>query len=103
MDIRNIHGWRSTFNVLIREGADLVLEDDWFYRNSGQFVVHGGWVEQPTRAQLEAPVRLAFTADQHDLRAAVSGAMHQFLHDLGPGRYEEIYNAEPPYDLAGQI
>lgn len=103
MDIHNIHGWRSTFNVLIREGADLVLEDDWFYRNSGQFVVHGGWVEQPTRAQLEAPVRLAFTADQHDLRAAVSGAMHQFLHDLGPGRYKEIYNAEFPQELAREI
>ncbi|MCC6841043.1 MAG: hypothetical protein IT230_12875 [Flavobacteriales bacterium] len=103
MDLRNLHGWGSTFNILVREGADLVLEDDWFYRSSGSFIEHRGWKEQPTRAQLEATVRLAFTADEYDLRAAVSGAMHQFLHDLGPGRYKEIYNAEPPYELFERI
>jgi hypothetical protein len=30
MDIRNIHGWGKCFHVLIREGADLELEDNWF-------------------------------------------------------------------------
>lgn len=103
MDIRNYPGYSSTFRVLIREGADLIREDNWFYRSSGRFTEHGEGFKQPTRAQLEAPVRLAFTADEHDLRAAVSGAMHQFLHDLGPQRYEEIYNAEFPQELAGEI
>lgn len=102
MDIHNRQGYTSTFNVLIREGADLIREDNWFYRSSGRYV-HGEGFEQPTRAQLESTVRLAFTCDNYDLRTAVSGAMRQFLHDLGPGRYKEIYNAEFPQELAREI
>lgn len=103
MDIRNLHGWGATFNILIREGADLVLEDDWFYRNSGRFIQHSGYKAQPTRAQLEAPVQLAFTADDHDLRNAVCVGLAPFLDHFGAERYKEIYKADPPFELLGQI
>jgi hypothetical protein len=103
MDIRNIHGWGRRFNVLIREGADLELEDDWFYRSCGDYLQHPSYKPQPTRRQLEAPVLLAFTADDHDLRNAVRGALAPLLDHLGPERYKEIYKAEPPYELLGRI
>ncbi len=103
MDFRNLHGWGSTFNVLVREGADLVIEDDWFYRNRGGFLEHSSYQPQPTRAQVEAPVRLAFTCDDCDLRTAVLYPLQALLDDLGPERYRKIYKAEPPYELLGRI
>lgn len=103
MDIRNIHGWGKRFHVLIREGADLELEDDWFYRSNGDHLQHPSYKPQPTRAQLEATLELAFTADDHDLRNAVAYSLPALLDPLGPERYQELYGAAPPYALLEQI
>jgi hypothetical protein len=103
MDIRNIHRWGRRFNVLIREGADLVREDNWFYRSCREYMQPESWQPQPTRSALEAPVLLAFTADDHDLRNAVNEALGPLLDHFGAEKYKEIYGAEPPYDLMGQI
>jgi hypothetical protein len=56
-----------------------------------------------TRAKLEAPVRMAFTADDHDLRNAVQFTIPALLDEFGPERYKEIYGADPPYELLKQI
>ena len=103
MDLRNIHGWGRRFNVLVRENANLPIEDDWFYRSCGVYLQHASWQPQPTRKQLEAPVLLAFTADDHDLRNAVNEAVPLLLEHFPPGKYKETYGEDPPYDLLGRI
>jgi|GEM_PF-6171492 len=103
MDIRNIHGWGKRFNLLIREDAELAYEDDWFYRSGGDFLQKPAYRPQPARAQMEAPMRMAFTADEHDLRNAVRFALPALLDAIGPERYKEIYKAEPPFELIAQI
>lgn len=103
MDLRNLHGWRRRFSVLIREGADLALEDDWFYRSGGDHLQSSSHYPHPTRALMEAPVRMAFTADDYDLRVAVTGALMDLVQQLGSEQYAAIYGAEPPLELLQQI
>lgn len=103
MDIQSVNGWRATFHVLIREGAELELEDDWFYRNSGRLIRKSSWREQPTREQMQAPVRLAFTADDYDLGNAARWALNELLEELGPEKYKDLFGAEPPIALVRQI
>lgn len=103
MDIRNLHGWGKQFNVLIRENADLVQEDNWFYRSCGEHLQPASHHAQPIRAQLEAPVRLAFTADEHDLRNAVRLGFGLLAEQLGSQGYKATYKADLPTALVDEI
>jgi hypothetical protein len=100
MDMQALSGWTDTYQMLIREDAELQLEDGWFYRNGEGTSIRAGTI---TRSELEAPLRLALVVDGHTLRDAVRMAFDQLLDEYGPGGYEAEHEAEPPRELVEQV
>lgn len=97
LDLGPMLRYGESYNLLFREGANLELEDDWFYRNKCLLFT------TPTRAELEAPVRMTIALDSHDLRNAVQSAFTGLADHFGPDRYREIFGAEFPQELVEKI
>ena len=97
LDLGPMLRYEECYYLLFREGADLELEDDWFYRNKSLLFT------TPTRAELDEPVRMTIALDSYDLRNALQSAFTGLAELFGSEGYREIFRAEFPQKLVEKI